>query len=109
MDQELRSIPELVYDALNTHNEESAFASVVVLAHFDCDFEHYFLVQTWDHFEANPEWRFSLWFVSDCATHLCDFPSHKWSDRNIPYIAAVEMMNLHKLLNTFDHEDDEES
>ena len=97
-DWRLRSITELVTDTVrHGHEQESAFASVYLLAHFDLDCEHYGLVQVWDRFDDEPVWRYSLWYWDanhDLAQHLCDFPDHPW-EAGAPWVEAAQAARHH--------------
>lgn len=96
MNDDLRSLSELVNDSLRNHSQASSFGAVELLCHFDMDYEHYALVQTWDRFEDSPKWRYSLWFwgLDDTCTHVCDFPMCEWDD-GAPYIESATAVERH--------------
>jgi len=92
MEQDLRTTPELVIDALRHGGEhESKFCSVVPLVVYDHDWQYHILIQEWDCFADERKWTYSLWFIDyeahDEAIKVRDFPDHEHGD--VPYVASA--------------------
>ena len=95
--RDLRCISELLNDALmKGYEQESAFGVVAPLVTYNLDWEHYLLVQTWNHFaDGKPEWEYSLWHYDGEWTKLRDFPEHRWVEGNPPYVEASILVKEH--------------
>ena len=93
---DLRCISELLNDALmKGYEQESAFGTVAPLVHYNLDWEHYLLVQTWNRFsDGKPEWEYSLWFYDGKWAKVRGFPDHKW-EGGAPYVEASVCVKEH--------------